>query len=58
MVSPLTLLKALSLLVIVVLVGSLVLSAMGRIPWSWFWIVAVVAAFVAYVLMPRLKRRL
>ncbi len=49
--------KALAIIVTVVLVLSLTLLALGVITWRLFWVVAILAAIVAYYVIPKLKER-
>ncbi len=39
----------------VVLVSALTLAALGVMTWRLFWIIAILAAFIAYYVVPHLK---
>ncbi len=47
--------KMLSLTTAIVLVGSLTFVALGIISWRLFWVVAILAAIIAYYIIPKLK---
>ncbi|MBD3318707.1 hypothetical protein GF342_02240 [Candidatus Woesearchaeota archaeon] len=49
------LLKSSAIIVGLAVVASLVLSTIHIVPWMVFWIVAIVAAIFAYLILPRLK---
>lgn len=49
--------KALAIVVAIVLVLSLTLVAFGVMSWRFFWIVAILAAIIAYYAIPALKKQ-
>lgn len=48
--------KTLAIVVIAILVVSLTLVALGIITWRLFWVVAIVAALIAYYVVPTLRK--
>jgi hypothetical protein len=47
--------KAFSAIVAVLLVVSLTLTALGVISWRLFWVIAILAAIIAYYAIPKLR---
>ncbi len=48
-------LKILSGVTAASLIAALTLAALGMITWRLFWIIAILAAFIAYYVIPKLK---
>lgn len=49
--------KIIAVVFLVILVLNLVLIASGMMSWQFFWIIILLAAFVAYIAIPWLKKR-
>ena len=41
----------------IVLITVFVLAIIGRIPWQWFWVTALVIGVLAYYVIPRLRSK-
>ncbi len=50
--------KAIGVFFMLLVVAAMVLFALGRIPVLTFWIVLALCGLVAFVLLPKLKKRL
>ena len=48
-------LKLFSLIVAVILVVSLTLTAAGIMTWRLFWVIVILAAIIAYYLIPKMR---
>ena len=48
--------KMLAIATGIVLVAALTFTALGIITWRLFWVVAIVAAIIAYYVIPKLKK--
>ena len=49
--------KAVAGVMAVIVVMSLVLVAFRVITWAFFWVIIIIGAFVAYLVLPYLKHR-
>lgn len=47
--------KALGLIGLVLLVTAFILMAMGRLSYGWFWAIVVFAAFLGFMVIPRIR---
>lgn len=52
-----TSIKALAIICAVVLILTLVLVAAGFITWKLFWIIVIITAVMAYVVIPWLRKK-
>ena len=50
-------LKAFAAALIVAVILNLVFFAFGKISQFWFWIIAIIIAFIAYKILPKLKNK-
>ena len=50
-------LKAFAAALIVAVILNLILFAFGKISQFWFWIIAIIIAFIAYKILPKLKNK-
>lgn len=48
-------LKVFSAIIALLLVLALTLTAFGIISWRLFWVIAILAAFIAYYVIPKLR---
>ena len=51
------LLKIGSILLIAILIANMVFLVLGKINWKIFWLVILIAAVIAYKVLPRLGKR-
>jgi 4-hydroxybenzoate polyprenyltransferase len=49
--------KSLAIITAIVLIASLTLVALGIMSWQFFWVIAIIAAIIAYYVIPKLKHR-
>ncbi len=50
-------LKAFAAAFIIAVILNLILFAFGKISQFWFWITAIIIAFIAYKILPKLKNK-
>lgn len=55
--TPQLLLKIVGIILALILILNLVLAALRKISWITFWVVIVIEAVFAYVVLPRLKKK-
>lgn len=46
-----------SITLAVLIVAAFVLAVLGRFPWNAFWVLAALLALVAYVILPRIRKK-
>jgi hypothetical protein len=51
-------LKAFSVALLFYMVLTFVLAVLGKLPWMFFWVSAAFVAFCAYVVIPRVRKRI
>ena|GEM_PF-2375573 len=49
--------KIIAIIFVIIVVLSLVMVAAGVMDWKFFWVIIIMAAFIAYVAIPWLKKR-
>lgn len=49
--------KTLAIITIIILVGSLTTVALGLMTWRFFWVIAIIAAAIAYFVIPSMKKK-
>jgi hypothetical protein len=48
--------KAFAITIIIILVTSLAFTALRIITWKLFWVIAIIAAIIAYYLIPAMRK--
>ncbi|MBW2973975.1 hypothetical protein KY346_06325 [Candidatus Woesearchaeota archaeon] len=49
--------KIIAIIFVIIVILSLVMVAAGIMDWKFFWVIIIMAAFIAYVAIPWLKKR-
>ena len=49
--------KPIAIILILAVIINLILFAFGAISQFWFWIIAIIIAFIAYKILPKLKNK-
>jgi hypothetical protein len=49
--------KVIAIIFVIIIILSLIMVAAGLMTWTFFWIIALIAAFIAYIAIPWLRKR-
>lgn len=49
--------KIVAIIFVIIIILALVMVAAGLMTWTFFWIIALIAAFIAYIAIPWLRKR-
>lgn len=49
--------KVIAIIFVIIIILALILVAAGIMTWTFFWIIALIAAFIAYIAIPWLRKR-
>ena len=51
------LIKIVAIVFLIIVILNLILIAAGIMSWKFFWVIIIMAAFVAYIAIPWMKKR-